>query len=353
MGLPKQRKVAVSGGDGHIRLIVQDMPELKPGMLALEVHASLISPGTEIGGWHRFSALRTNPDPDIPTRPFGYSNAGIVLAVGDDVEGFHVGDRVACMGMQYGLHTDYAVAPQNLCVHLPTNVTFAQGSYLALTGTAMQTVRRCAPELGEMFAVVGLGLVGQLTSRLLQVAGTYVIGWDALETRIRIAERWGIDATALVGHDNEIERTAEFAEGAGLDGAVVAFGGDANKAVRSIEKSMKVSPDGHAMGRVVVVGAARFEFPPVNSNLDYRRSARTGPGYHDTAWEYGQDYPPVFVRWNTQSNLALCMRLISEGKLDVDALTTHTVPLEQVDEQMNTILDDPDSILGVVLARQP
>jgi len=158
-------------------------------------------------------------------------------------------------------------------------------------------------------------------------------------------------AAVTVGAEDEVEATKSFTGGMGLDEAVIAFGGDANLVMENIEKSMKLSPDGHPMGVVVMVGRPRFEYTSGTTNIDYRRSARTGPGYHDAAWEYGPDYPPVFVRWTTQTNLKLCMRLISEGRLDVDCLTTHTIPLNDVEEGVDAALQDPDGMLGVVFTK--
>jgi len=158
-------------------------------------------------------------------------------------------------------------------------------------------------------------------------------------------------AAVTVGAEDEVEATKSFTGGMGLDEAVTAFGGDANLVMENIEKSMKLSPDGHPMGVVVMVGRPRFEYTSGTTNIDYRRSARTGPGYHDAVWEYGPDYPPVFVRWTTQTNLKLCMRLISEGRLDVDCLTTHTIPLNDVEEGVDAALQDPDGMLGVVFTK--
>jgi threonine dehydrogenase-like Zn-dependent dehydrogenase len=166
--------------------------------------------------------------------------------------------------------------------------------------------------------------------------------------RNEIAAKCGIDATALVGKDDVVALTNEFTGGRGLDTAVMAFGGDANKAYESILESLKCSPDGHRMGRIVVVGGAKFNVAWMSANTDVRIAARTGPGYHDEAWEYGVDYPPVFMRWTTRTNAELCVRLIAEGKLDVDSLTTHTIELQNVDAGISAIIDEPDRILGVI-----
>jgi len=343
-----KRNVAAVLGDGRIGIITQAMPELRPGTVLIEVYASLVSPGTELGGWRGLRAQRDNPQPAAEPKPFGYSNAGIVAEVGAGVTRLKPGDRVACIGAGYALHADYALVPHNLVVPLPAGVTMAQGAYAMLAATGLHALRRLEPEFGETTAVAGLGLVGQLTAQLLQRAGHFVIGWDAVPLRLEIARRCGIDATVAVGQDDVVAQTRAFTHGYGLDAAVVAFGGDANAAMKSIEASMKISPDGHPMGRVVMVGNPQFLFTGSLTNMDIRRASRTGPGYHDDPWEVGPDYPPVFMRWTTRTNLALCLRLIAAGRLQVDRLTTHTIPLADVEARVAAIIDRPDDILGVV-----
>lgn len=348
-----KRIVAARMGDGRIGLVEQDVPEVGPGTVRVQVHASLVSPGTELGGWHALAAERGNPKPDAEPRPFGYANAGVVQAVGEGVDRFAPGDRVACMGGGYALHTNHAVVPHHLCAGLPDNVTFAQGSYGHLAATALNGLRRGQPEFGEYVAVVGLGVVGQLTAMLYQLAGNFVIGWDTIARRTEIARTWGIDEVVVAGAEDEVAATKAFTRDEGLDAAVLAFGGDANAAMASVYKCLKCTPDGHPMGRVIVPGGVKFEYGrgPI-TNADIRRAGRTGPGYHDEAWEHGADYPPVFMRWTTRTNLELIMRLISEGRLNVDSLTTHTIPVRDVEAGIAALLDAPEEILGVVFAME-
>ena len=143
----------------------------------------------------------------------------------------------------------------------------------------------------------------------------------------------------------------EFNQAAWSLARVLAFGGDGNKAVQAVGKCMKVAPDGHPMGTIVVVGNPTFEYRNHEAgmtNIDIRRASRVGPGYHDDAWERGADYPPVFMRWTTRTNLDLTVRLIGEQKLQVSALTTHTIRMDRAEQDTPALLDDPDRVLGVV-----
>ncbi len=348
--MAKQRLIGALDGTGHGCVIAQDIPPLTKGKVLVQVAVSLISPGTELSGAKTARANGVS-DPGTP-KPFGYQNAGVVVEVGEGVTEFAPGDRVACMGAGFAQHANYAVVPKNLCCKLPDNVSFEQGAYGHLAITAMHAVRRAQPELGEFALMVGLGLVGQMAGRLAQIAGCYVMGWDMVPFRCQVAEGWGMEATSVVGQDDIEAKAKEFTRGYGFDWAVMAFGGDGTKALESVKKVMKLSPDTHQMGRVSLVGGLKTlcNWGAGLGNLDLRCSARSGPGYHDDAWEIGEtEYPPVFMRWTTRTNMEFALRLMSEGKLDVDSLTTHKVPLADIDEVVSAHIESPEATLGTLL----
>src|SRR3972149_1837273 len=89
----------------------------------------------------------------------GYSCAGVVVDIADNVEGFSRGDRVACVGSGHASHAEVVCVPQNLCVKIPENVDFESASFVALGGIALQAVRIANPVLGDKVAVIGLGLL--------------------------------------------------------------------------------------------------------------------------------------------------------------------------------------------------
>jgi threonine dehydrogenase-like Zn-dependent dehydrogenase len=136
-----------------------------------------------------------------------------------------------------------------------------------------------------------------------------------------------------------------------LDFAMLAFGGTATDALQQVMKSMKVSADGHAMGRIVLIGGCKVEIGggAWSGNLDFLASSRTGAGYHDDAWEYGKDYPATFVQFTTQRNLQEIVRLISEKRLLVDPMITHRLPLSEVGQAADLLLNQPNQAMGIIL----
>ena len=139
-----------------------------------------------------------------------------------------------------------------------------------------------------------------------------------------------------------------------MDCGIIAFGGDATSAFQQIRATLKTAPDTHKMGRIVIVGGASIThgFAAGLGNVDVISAARTGPGYHDEAYEHGADYPPVFVPWPTQRNLALSLRLMSEGKIQVQPLITDVMPIDQASEACEKLIQTPNEALGVVFSMQ-
>ena len=343
-----QRKVAAIDGRGQGVCLKETMPALGPGEVKVRVEASLISPGTELG---RIGAMRESPQPDRPPRPFGYTNAGVVEEVGAGVEQFEVGQGVACMGGGYALHTDWACVPQNLCAAIPAGVSVAEAASVHLAATGLHAVRRTAPLYGENGIVVGLGLVGQFTAQFAQLSGCHVLGVDRFARRRDIACQVGIERVVDPVEQDVVEQAGEFTRGYGMDFGVIAFGGEASDALETIYQSLKQAPDTHRMGRIVLVGGAQVThgFGSALGNVDVRSAARTGPGYHDPAYERGQAYPEVFVEWPTQRNLAECLRAMADGKLRVQPLYTHEFALEEIAAAVDVLVESPAEALGVVL----
>ena len=342
-----KRKVAAINGAGQIVLIEEELPAPKPGQVQIEVRASMVSPGTELGG---VRSRRENPS-DAPPRPFGYSNAGVVVAQGEGCADIPIGTRVACMGGGYAQHATHACIPRNMAIPIPEEVSFEHASSIHLVATGLNAVRRASLELGEHLAVVGLGLVGQFACQWGRLSGCHVLALDKLPRRIQGAQDAGVHLAVSVDETDPVVAARDFTRNYGMDAGILAFGGDGTAAFKMLVSLMKVSPDTHLMGRIVIVGGAKIEhqFASGLGNLDVRSSARTGPGYHDEPWEHGADYPDVFMQWTTKRNLEECLRFMASGGLLVEPLITHKVPLLEASDACEDLIQRPNEALGVVL----
>ena len=128
--------------------------------------------------------------------PLGYSTAGEVIGVAPDVSGFAAGDLVACGG-GYASHAEIIAVPQNLCVKLSADADLKKAAYNTVGAIALQGVRQADLRLGESCAVIGLGLIGQLTCLLLKAGGIKVIGIDIDPFSVRMAGANCSDAAFL------------------------------------------------------------------------------------------------------------------------------------------------------------
>ena len=341
------RRVAMLDGAGRITVEEEPCPVPAPGVVVGVGRACCVRPGTVWGGVPR---RRANPNPDLPKRVFGYSNAGVVIGQGAGCEDIPLGTPVACMGGGYAPHATHAAVPRNLAVPIPAGVSFEAAATNHLAATAIHAVRRGEFTLGEHVAVLGLGIVGQFCAQLATLAGAHVLAVDRLPLRLRavtgLAERV-VDASA----EDVVTAARELDRGHGFDGGIIAFGGDGTPALKTLTQILKQAPDTHTMGRVVIVGGARIDqgFAAALGNVDVRSSARPGPGYHDKEWEHGRDYPPVFVEWTTRRNVEECLRFMALGKLRPEALITHRVPLAEAPTICETLIESPGDALGVIL----
>lgn len=125
--------------------------------------------------------------------PTGYSNAGIVIAVGNGVKNFQAGDKVAAAGAGIANHAEYAVVPQNLVMKVPQGLDLQLASTVTIGGIALQGVRRADLRMGEYSVVIGAGILGLLTVQFLKNSGVRTIVSDINEDRLKIAKELGAD----------------------------------------------------------------------------------------------------------------------------------------------------------------
>lgn len=251
----------------------------------------------------------------------GYSGAGIVLDVGSGVEGFNVGDRVACAGQGIASHAEVNSVPRNLAVPLPEGVDFDEGSFVALGAIALHGVRTAEISFGDHVAVIGLGLVGLITVQLLKTAGCVTYGVDLNPDRVADARRFGCDFVTTESDELEAVIMAQ-SDGRGADAVLITA---STSSSGPVEVAGAISRD---RGSVCVVGDVGLDVPRepyYMKELTFRISRSYGPGRYDKGYEFGGiPYPVGFVPWDQRRNMASILDLIGRGALDVRSLVTET-----------------------------
>ena len=359
-------------------MVVQELPvpQLSSGMVLVKNHYSLISAGTE---GSTVKAARKNLIAKAKERPqqvqqvleslrtkgivqtyravvkkldayspLGYSCAGEVIDVADDVKDFKIGDLVACAGNQYAFHAEVVAVPINLCVKLNNNADLSLACYNTLGAIAMEGVRQADLRLGETCAVIGLGLIGQLACLELQASGVRVIGIDVSERAINQAAEHCVDIAFTRNTPGIEEIINTYTNGIGVDAVIIAA------ATNSLDPVNFAGAICRKRGKVVVLGAVPtgFDREPYyyKKELELKMSCSYGPGRYDLNYEEkGIDYPVAYVRWTEKRNMEIFQELIASKRIDISYLTTHTFSFEDAPKAYDIVAKRTEPFLGIVL----
>ena len=310
---------------------------------------------------------------DNPT-PLGYSSAGIVIEVGENIHKFSPGDIVACIGAGYASHAEYITIPEMLCAKIPKRlkvlgdrwwveaalkpttydplpqedyISFEEGAFGMLGIIALHGIRCARLTFGETVAVIGLGLLGLLTVQILKAYGCRVIGIDIDPQKIELAKKLGADLAFAT--ENEFKNGLDkVTQGYGVDTVIITA---ATKSDVPVNLAVEVARYG---ARIVLVGVA--DIHPQRNEMWHKEveiivSKAGGPGTFDPFYENkGIDYPAGYVRWTENRNLEEFLRLLAEGRVDVKPLISHRFKIDQAGTVYRDMLDNKGGpYIGVVL----
>ena len=359
--------------DGQAVVVEMPVPGIKAGFALVRTAASLVSAGTErmvVEFAEKGLVGKAQSRPDLVKQvldkakregvlttleaafnrleqpmALGYSSAGTIIELGQGMDGFHVGQRVACAGGGYAVHAEYALVPKNLLTPLPENIDFASAAFTTLGAIAMQGFRLSEAKLGESIAVIGLGLLGLLTVQICKAAGCQVFGVDLDLNRIQLAKAYGVDA---VQRDDAEAAAQSFTQGVGFDHILICADTTSNDPVWLAGQIARDS------ATVVAVGAVGMNIPRrvyYQKELNFIVSRSYGPGRYDSDYEEGgQDYPQSYVRWTEGRNMASIVQLMADGQIDVEKMITHRYPIADAVKAYALITGKlEETFLGVVL----
>ena len=359
--------------DGSMKLVELPAPECPRAGVLVRTEYSLISAGTEktsVENAQVSMLQRAKRQPDqvkvvldtlkkdglINTykkvkskldayKLLGYSASGVVVE--SDCDEFMPGDRVACGGASLAVHAEYIAIPKNLAVKVEDGVSMRDACYATVGSIAMQGFRQAEPALSETVAVIGLGLLGQITVQLLKAAGCRVIGLDINEKLFAKAKEYGCDKVFVSSRDS-IESIKAYSRGQGCDSVIITASTSSND---PIELALELA---RKKGKVVVVGGIGMNIPRgpfYLKEIDLRISCSYGPGRYDTEYEvHGHDYPYAYVRWTEKRNMQAILDLIAMGKLEVGSMTSHEIDLKDAERAYDIITGKvKEEYLGIVL----
>lgn len=362
--------------EGKVLLLNVPTPTLGRGMVLVETHYSLISAGTEgstVNDARKSLIAKAKEKPqqvkqvlDVIAQqgplqayravtkklesysPLGYSSAGKVIAVGEGLGDFKHGDLVACAGVGYANHAEIIAVPVNLCVKLDKNADLKKAAYNTLGAIAMQSMRQADLRIGESCAVIGLGLLGQLTCLILKASGIRVVGIDVKPASVEAANTHCTNLSMLRDTPGIEDRISDFTGGLGVDAVIIAA------ATESTDPINFAGAIARKKCRVVILGAVppSFDRDPYwyRKELELKMSCSYGPGRYDINYEEkGIDYPPAYVRWTEKRNMEAFQQLLTDGKIDIDYLTTHEFDLVDAPKAYDMIVNKTEPYLGIII----
>ncbi len=372
---------------GELNVTEVPAPQLLPGCVLVRTAVSLVSAGTErasaeFARKNLLAKAKSRPDlvRDVLAKlrrdglaatvgtvrsrlnqpqSVGYSSAGTVIAVGDGVTDIAAGERVACAGAGYAVHAEFACIPRLLVAKIPESlhanaandsakddhegqqdrampfhVSFEQAAFGTVGAICLHGIHTAQVSLGDTVAMIGLGLLGQITVQLLKAAGCRVFGMDLVEQRAHLAIQNGCDAAATDSYEFRdlcFQKTA----GKGVDSVLITAETPSSEPVNL---AAEVARDRAIVCAVGTVGLELERKLYYEKELDFRVSRSYGPGRYDTAYEQkGRDYPIGHVRWTETRNMEAFLRFLAEGKVNVFPLITHRFPIDQANHAYDLI----------------
>ncbi len=312
---------AVVTGPGKVRIETLPLPQPSPRQVRIRLEGCGVCASNLVPwagpDWMRF-----------PTEPgaLGHEGWGIIDAVGEDVHGFRVGDRVAALS--YHAYATHEIADQTAIAPLPAALA-GQPFPGEPLGCAFNIFRRSAIRPGETVAIIGIGFLGILLTELASAAGARVIAISRRPSSLSSAERAGAsEVIAMDDHWRIIEKVKELTEGRLCDCVIEAVG-----------KQWPLDLAGELTkerGRLVIAGYHQDGPRQINMQLWNWRGL-------DVINAHERD-PAVYMR-----GIHEAIEATVAGRLSPFRLYTHRFPLEQLGAALDMTRDRPDGFVKALV----
>lgn len=348
------RQLTLDPSTGSLSLLEVPLPAPLAGQVLVRVGWSVVSTGTELSKidlarkalWEK---ARSRPEQVAKVihsvgsegivatvqkvrerlgtpMPLGYSLSGVVTQCAEGATGLQVGMSVACAGTTAS-HAEVVAVPASLTVPVPAGVPMSDAAYATIGAIAMHGIRTGGVQLGDRVLIIGLGLLGQLATRLCVAAGAHVFGVDPQGHRAQLAVDSGADSAQASLDAATAQAVTAWSGGRGADVVIVTAGGSDNSPL------VLAGAAARDRAKVVVVGAVDLTLPRepyYHKELSLVISRSYGPGRYDPAFEAkGMAYPLGFVPWDERRNIEELLSLLASGRINLDGLHGVSIPFEQ------------------------
>ncbi len=360
------KQVTQSLSNGNVEIVDLPIPAFDKNQVLIKTACSLISGGTEkmlinFGQSNILQKAKQHPDKlkdvfnkmmvDGPLStfdavsnkleepiPLGYSNVGEIIAKGDNVSEYKVGDRI----VSNGPHAEYVVVNKNLCAKIPENVIYDEAVFTVPASIGLQGIRLAEPTLGETFIVIGLGLIGLLTAQILKANGCNVYGLDIDNEKIKIAKSLGIESFSSLNNHDSIDWCKKISSNVGIDGVLITAATNSNNPIDIAAQVCR------KRGRIILIGTSGLK---INRELFYKKeltfkvSCSYGPGRYDKSYEEeGLDYPIAFVRWTEKRNFEAVLSILKNKKVDFKSLITNRFEISQANKAYSFLYENSNYV---------
>ena len=319
----------------RVEIREMETPDPGPDQVGIRTVFSGISQGTE--RWAltgRYGHFDRDYSAYYPCSP-GYQAAGVVDAVGSQVTDLKVGDHVFTMGTHFldpdhkypgpcqASHSGYLVAAASEVWRVDPEVDLAAASLFHMAGVSRHGVRLTKVQEGDLVAVIGLGMIGQMSAQAARRVGARVIATDLIPTRVELAGKHSADR-AVDANAESIEDVIREEAPEGAD-VVIDTTGDH----RIFERCLGLI---HREGRIAMQG-----YYPDPISIDFHPTHIQRPTV---------TFP---CGWDDEFNGELAEDMAS-GRVAIEPLITHRIPYQEAESAYQLVLEHPEATLGMVFS---
>ncbi|MEK6645774.1 MAG: zinc-binding dehydrogenase [Candidatus Firestonebacteria bacterium] len=315
-------KCAVIQKPGLIVIEDRDIPEIKDDEILVKVKVCGVDAPTDL---HYMNGEDENTFPITGFNSyFGHEGTGIVEKIGSKITEFKIGDRIAYLGAGY---QEYAIVKESLSVKLPDEIDFSEALAEPLA-VVLNTIDHSDVQFGDDVVILGAGFMGLLITQGLANSGAgKIIVTDIDGAKLEIAKKLGATHVINAKETDVVEKIKEITNGKEINIVIEAAG-----------SSVTLNQAGLIVGKEGKIILHGFHPKPVSIDMvPWHCNELTIINSHPSSEE------------KCKSLMARSVKLLQDGKFDLNKLITHKFKLEELNKVYEMLKTGKDFIKMVVM----